>query len=61
MTSQDLHPPTDPHEDDRMSGVVASIANSGPEVDVRGILGGSRGDPADFDIRATIMTLQLTC
>lgn len=39
MASQDLHPPADPHEDDHMSGVVASIANSGPEVDVKGILG----------------------
>jgi hypothetical protein len=37
MEGQDLHPSEAPDEDDGISGVVptASVANSGPEVDVR--------------------------
>jgi len=37
MEGQDLHPSEAPDEDDGISGVVptVSVANSGPEVDVR--------------------------
>jgi hypothetical protein len=51
MESQDLNQPEWPNEDDEMSGVVptASIANSGPEVDVR--LAASKPKiPADIQI-----------